>query len=146
MVDATLIAAPSSTKNQDKKRDPEMSQTKKGNQWYFGMKAHIGVDTASGLVHTVATTPANEADVEVVEELLHGKEKVVHADSGYTGAQKRVARKNLEWQIAAKRGKIKAMPEGEEKWKREFALDAKLRAEFGRVESYVAFKGAPALR
>jgi UDP-N-acetylglucosamine 2-epimerase len=80
-----------------------MHQTKKGNQWYFGMKAHIGVDADSGLVHTVATTPANEADVEVVHELLHGKEQVVHADSGYTGADKRVQRKKLEWQIAAKR-------------------------------------------
>ena len=119
IVDATIIPAPSSTKNIEGERDPEMHQTKKGNQWHFGMKAHIGVDADSGLVHTVATTPANEADVEVVEELLHGKEKVVHADSGYTGAQKRVARKNLEWQIAAKRGKIKAMPEGREKRKLE---------------------------
>ena len=119
IVDATIIPAPSSTKNIEGERDPEMHQTKKGNQWHFGMKAHIGVDADSGLVHTVATTPANEADVEVVHELLHGKEKVVHADSGYTGAQKRVDRKNLEWQIAAKRGKIKAMPEGREKRKLE---------------------------
>src|SRR5512135_1100705 len=94
---------------------PEMHQTKKGNQWHFGMKAHIGVDADSGLVHTVTTTPANEADVEVVEELLHGKEEVVHADSGYTGADKRVRRKNLAWQIAAKRGRIKAMADGGEK-------------------------------
>ena len=100
-------------------RDPEMHQTKKGNQWHFGMKAHIGVDADSGLVHTVATTAANEADVEVVHELLHGKEQVVHADSGYTGADKRVQRKKLEWQIAAKRGKIKAMADGREKRKLE---------------------------
>ena len=112
IVDATIIAAPSSTKNIEGERDPEMHQTKKGNQWHFGMKAHIGVDADSGLVHTVATTPANEADVEVVDELLHGKEQVVHADSGYTGADKRVQRKKLEWQIAAKRGKIKAMADG----------------------------------
>ena len=119
IVDATIIAAPSSTKNADGERDPEMHQTKKGNQWHFGMKAHIGVDADSGLVHTVATTPANEADVEVVHELLHGKEQVVHADSGYTGADKRVPRKKLEWQIAAKRGRIKAMADGREKRKLE---------------------------
>lgn len=93
MVDATIIAAPSSTKNQQQQRDPEMHQTQKGNHWYFGMKAHIGVDVDSGLVHTVVTTAANEADIEVVEELLHGKEEVVYADAGYTGADKRVVRK-----------------------------------------------------
>ena len=82
---------------------------------HFGMKAHIGVDADSGLVHTVTTTPANAADVEVVDELLHGKEEVVHADSGYTGADKRVRRKNLEWQIAAKRGRIRAMADGRAK-------------------------------
>ncbi len=82
IVDATIIAAPSSTKNAQGERDPEMRQTKKGNQWHFGMKAHIGVDADSGLVHTVATTPANEADIEVVDELLQGREVVVHADSG----------------------------------------------------------------
>ena len=115
IVDATIIAAPSSIKNADGERDPDMHQTKKGNQWYFGMKAHIGVDADSGLVHTVTTTAANEADIEMVDELLHGKETVVHADSGYTGADKRVKRKNLEWQIAAKRGRIRAMPEGRAK-------------------------------
>ena len=115
IVDATIIAAPSSTKNAEGKRDPEMHQTKKGNQWHFGMKAHIGVDADSGLVHTVATTPANVADIEVVDELLHGKEQVVHADSGYTGADKRVERKQLTWQIAAKRGRIKALPDNRQR-------------------------------
>lgn len=115
IVDATIITAPSSTKNADGERDPEMHQTKKGNQWFFGMKAHIGVDADSGLVHTVKTTAANEADIEMADELLHGKETVVHADSGYTGADKRVKRKNLDWQIAAKRGRLKALPEGREK-------------------------------
>ena len=115
MVDATIIAAPSSTKNADGERDPEMHQTKKGNQWHFGMKAHIGVDVDSGLVHTVTTTPANTADIEVVDELLHGKEEVVYADAGYTGADKRVVRKKLRWEIAAKRGRIKAMAEGRAK-------------------------------
>jgi IS5 family transposase len=90
IVDATIIAAPSSTKNKQGERDPEMHQTKKGNQWHFGMKAHIAVDAASGLVHTVTTTAANEADVEQVADLLHGKEQHVWADSGYRGAQARV--------------------------------------------------------
>jgi IS5 family transposase len=112
IVDATIIAAPSSTKNAEGERDPEMHQTKKGNQWHFGMKAHIGVDVDSGLVHTVTTTPANEPDVEEVGFLLHGKEQVVHADAGYAGAQTRVTRKGLRWEIAAKRGKIKAMNDG----------------------------------
>jgi IS5 family transposase len=115
IVDATIIAAPSSTKNADGERDPEMHQTKKGNQWHFGMKAHIGVDVDSGLVHTVTATAANEADIEQVEELLHGKEEVVHADAGYSGADKRIERKGLRWEIAAKRGKVKAMKEGREK-------------------------------
>jgi IS5 family transposase len=112
IVDATIIAAPSSTKNAEGKRDPEMHQTKKGNQWHFGMKAHIGVDADSGFVHTVTTTSANEPDVEEVRFLLHGKEEVVHADAGYAGAERRVNRKGLRWQIAAKRGRIKAMKDG----------------------------------
>ena len=115
IVDATIIAAPSSTKNAEGERDPEMHQTKKGNQWHFGMKAHIGVDVDSGLVHTVTTTAANVADVEQAEELLHGKEEVAHADAGYSGADKRVERKGLHWEIAAKRGKVKAMKDGREK-------------------------------
>jgi IS5 family transposase len=117
IVDATIIHAPSSTKNKDGKRDPDMRQTKKGNQYFFGMKAHIGVDVASGLVHTVTTTPANTADVTQAEHLLHGKEKSVWGDAGYTGANKRegLVRRRLTWHIATKPGKLKAMPEGE--WK-----------------------------
>ena len=115
IVDATIIAAPSSTKNAEGKRDPEMRQGKKGKVWHFGMKAHIGVDADSGFVHTVTTTPANEPDVEEVRFLLHGKEEVVHGDAGYAGAQKRVNRKGLRWEIAAKRGRIKAMKDGPEK-------------------------------
>jgi IS5 family transposase len=89
IVDATIIAAPPSTKNKQHSRDPEMHQTKKGNQWYFGMKAHIGVDVASGLVHTVKGTAANEADVTQTAALLHGQEEDVFGDAGYTGADKR---------------------------------------------------------
>ena len=112
IVDATIIAAPSSTKNADGQRDPEMHQTKKGNQWFFGMKAHIAVDAHSGLVHTVTTTAANEADVEQVGDLLHGKEEQVWADSGYRGAQTRVSRDDLQWHIAARPSDIAKLPEG----------------------------------
>lgn len=112
IVDATIIHAPSSTKNREGKRDPEMHQTKKGNQWYFGMKAHIGVDDASGYVHTLETTAANVADVTQAEKLLHGKERRAHADAGYTGADTRVQRKGLTWSIAERRSKQKALPEG----------------------------------
>ena len=114
LADATILAAPSSTKNKDKARDPQMHQTRKGNQWYFGMKAHIGVDADSGLVHTVVGTAANVADVVRVEDLLHGEEDVVFVDAGYTGADKRDAPKGrrVKWHIAMKRGKIKAMAEG----------------------------------
>ena len=109
IVDATIIAAPSSTKNRDKSRDPDMRQTKKGNQWHFGMKAHIGVDESTGLVHTVKSTAANVADVTQVDALLHGKEREVYADAGYIGADKRARKRGRRWYIAAKRGKVKAI-------------------------------------
>src|ERR1700694_1999752 len=89
IVDATIIAAPSSTKNKQKSRDPEMHQTRKRNQWYFGMKAHIGVDVASGVVHTVTGTAANADDINQTAALLHGREEAVFADDGHTGADKR---------------------------------------------------------
>ncbi|WDJ99225.1 IS5 family transposase [Xanthomonas campestris pv. incanae] len=111
IVDATLIAAPSSTKNTDHARDPEMRQTKEGNQWYFGMKAHIGVDEFSGLVHHVHCTAANVADVTVTHALLHGKEDSVFGDSGYTGADKREELQDCEaaFFIAAKRSVLQAI-------------------------------------
>ena len=119
LVDATLIAAPPSTKNHEKQRDPEMHQTRKGQQWYFGMKAHIGADRDSKLVHTVVVTAANVADITKTAELLHGQEKQVHADAGYTGVEKReeivALERKIDWQIARKRGQIKAMKEGTEK-------------------------------
>jgi len=89
IVDSAIIAAPSSTKNREKKRDPEAHQTKKGNTWHFGYKAHIGVDKDSGLVHHVETTAANVHDVTVVPKLLYGEEESIHGDSGYLGAQRR---------------------------------------------------------
>jgi IS5 family transposase len=85
IVDATIISAPSSTKNRTKERDPEMHQTKKGNQWYFGMKAHIGVDSQTKLIHSVAATAANVHDSQVLPELLHGQETRVWGDSAYSG-------------------------------------------------------------
>ena len=112
IVDATIIAAPASTKNKAKARDPEMRQTKKGNPWYFGMKAHIGVDVASGVVHTLTGTAANEADINQVAAVLHGRESDVFADAGYPGTQKRPehAGREVSWNIAIKRGIIKALP------------------------------------
>lgn len=89
IVDSTIITAPSSTKNQDKQRDPEAHQVKKDNEWHFGYKAHIGVDKDSGLAHTLKVTAANVADVAVTSELLHGSEEAVYGDSGYLGAAKR---------------------------------------------------------
>ena len=110
VVDATLIAAPSSTKNKTGERDPEMHQTKKGNQWYFGMKAHIGVDAHSGLVHTVRGTAANVNDVVEGNSLLHGQESNVYADAGYQGAGKRPdASKSTVWHVAMKPGKRKVL-------------------------------------
>jgi IS5 family transposase len=113
IVDATIIAASPSTKNKQKSRDPEMCQTKKGNQWHFGMKAHIGVDVASGLVHTVVGTAANEADITRAAELLHGQEEAVFGDAGYNGADKRpeLADREVSWNIAVKRSIIKALPQ-----------------------------------
>lgn len=89
IVDATIINAPSSTKNADKARDPEMHQTKKGNEWRFGMKCHIGVDAGSGLVHTIAVTSANVHDVTQTANLLREDDEVVYGDSGYLGVQNR---------------------------------------------------------
>ncbi len=114
IVDATIIAAPPSTKNKRKARDPEMHQTKKGNQWHFGMKAHIGVDVASGVVHTVKGTAANEADINQMAAVLHGAEEDVFADAGYTGADKRPEHEDRDvcWNMAIKRSIIKALPKG----------------------------------
>ena len=111
VVDATLIAAPSSTKNSSGERDPEMHQTKKGNQWHFGMKAHIGVDADSGLVHTVVGTAANVNDVTQAHALVHGEETDVFADAGYQGVGKRDETQeiNVNWHVAMRPGKRKVL-------------------------------------
>jgi len=143
LVDATLIAAPSSTKNIDHARDPEMHQTKKGNQWHFGMKAHIGVDRDSGLVHTVVSTAANVSDISQTPELLHGQETELWADAGYVGVDKREDMQaalikneqtlSLKLHVAKRRSTITKMTEG---WQKAMAqayekLKAQVRA---RVE------------
>ncbi len=110
IVDATIIHAPSSTKNASGARDPEMHQTRKGNQWYFGMKAHIGVDADSGLVHSVEGTAANVNDVTQAHKLLHGEEDDAFGDAGYQGVQKRPeAKADVNWHVAMKPGKRKAL-------------------------------------
>ena len=111
VVDATLIAAPSSTKNDQGQRDPEMHQTKKGNQWHFGMKAHIGVDADSGLVHTVVGTAANVNDVTQASALVHGEESDVFADAGYQGVAKREETQGIEanWHVAMRPGKRRVL-------------------------------------
>ena len=107
IVDASILTAAASTKNRTGERDPQMRQTKKGNQWYFGMKAHIGVDAESGLAHSLETTPANESDVATAHALLHGGEERVWGDAGYQGVGKREENRNaaVAWEVAMKAGK-----------------------------------------
>lgn len=110
VVDATLIAAPPSTKNKDKARDPDMHSSKKGNQWYFGMKAHIGADADSGLVHTVRCTSGHVSDIAEANTLLHGQETVAFGDAGYQGVEKRPdAKAGVTWHVAMRPGKRKAL-------------------------------------
>jgi len=115
VVDATLIAAPTSTKNKGKARDPEMHSSKKGNQWYFGMKAHIGADAESGLVHTVRGTSGHVSDIAEANTLLHGKEVLAFGDAGYQGIEKRADSKaHVRWHIAMRPGKRKALDKSNE--------------------------------
>jgi len=134
LLDASIIAAPPSTKNRSGKRDPEMHQTRKGQQWYFGMKAHIGADEAHGLVHTVEGTAANVSDISQAHALLHGKEKRAGADAGYTGVEKRpeilALGREIDWRIAGKRSALAKEPESfakllSQKWEQ---LKARTRA------------------
>jgi IS5 family transposase len=112
IVDATIISAPSSTKNERKERDPEMHQTRKGKAWHFGMKAHIGVDAQSGLVHTVIGTPANVSDVTKAHELLHGEESMAFGDAGYRGVEKRREGHGsaVRWHVAMRASKRRSLP------------------------------------
>jgi IS5 family transposase len=152
IVDSTIIAAPSSTKNKKKERDPDAHQAKKGNTWHFGYKAHIGVDRKSGLVHTIKATAANVHDVTQTAELLHGEEETVHGDSGYIGAEKRedailrnksgkkikyeINRRPRQIQMLSKSGQYKAK-------KREHAkssVRSKVEHVFGVVKGQLKFK------
>ena len=124
IVDATIINAPSSTKNADKARDPEMHQTKKGNEWKFGMKCHIGVDAGSGLVHTITVTAANEHDITQTAKLLREDDEVVYGDSGYLGVQKRPEITNNEhfskitFRINRRPGKLPHVSDNAIDWER----------------------------
>ena len=132
IVDASIIAAPSSTKNQKGERDPEMHQTRKGNQWHFGMKMHIGVDDVLGLVHSIETTPANVHDLEAAPKLLHGKEERVLGDAGYRGIEKREEHKDrdVNWYIAERPGRRKAMePGSDEAWIEAFKASMRAKVE-----------------
>ena len=114
IIDATIIAAPSSTKNEGNARDPEMHQAKKGNQWHFGMKMHIGVDETFGVIHSLETTAANEHDLAVADKLLHGDENTVWGDAGYRGIDKRQEHeaRAVSWRIAMRPGERKQLVKG----------------------------------
>lgn len=129
IVDASIIAAPTSTKNKGGARDPEMHQTRKGNQWYFGMKLHIGADAKSGLVHSAVGGAANEHDITRAGDVLHGAETDVHGDAGYQGSEKREEHEGREvtWHIAARPGKRKQMARDSDEEKAE-QLKASIRA------------------
>jgi len=148
IVDATIINAPSSTKKAEGKRDSQMHQTRKGNQWYFGMKAHIGVDAESGLVHSLVATSANVSDISQTKDLLHGQEKRVHADAGYVGVQKReeFEGSKIDWLVAEKKGRLKAMTEGLKKdllreWERRKAqVRSKVEHPFHIIKNLFAYQ------
>jgi len=118
ILDATILNAPSSTKNESGKRDPQMHSTQKGGQWYFGMKAHIGVDAGSGYTHTVEVTAANEHDITKASDLIREDDEVVYGDSGYQGIEKREEiksddnKKKIDYKINERRGKVNGKPEG----------------------------------
>jgi IS5 family transposase len=142
IIDATLIAEPSSTKNKQGERDPEMHQSKKGNQWYhrytegfaYGMKVHIGVDAESGLIHSVQTTAANVHDLTPAAKLLHGEETVVYADAGYQGIANRpeMADKEIEFRVAMRPGKRRVLPE---------TPDGRLLDLIETAKAHIRFKG-----
>ena len=139
IVDASIVDAPSSTKNAKGERDPEMHQTRKGNQWYFGMKAHIGVDAETGLAHSLATTPANVSDVATAHAVLHGGEETVWGDAGYQGVGKREENKDrdVDWETAMKPGRRRRLDKSgpeEAAEKRKASVRAKVEHPFRYVK------------
>ena len=144
IVDASIIAAPSSTKNRRKERDPEMHQTKKGNEWHFGMKLHIGVDSETGVVHSVSTTLANVHDVTQTPRLLHGGETQVWGDAGYQGVDKRPENRDLrvEWQVAMRPGQRRKLEAGSDeaaREKRKASVRAKVEHPFLYVKRHFGY-------
>jgi len=121
IVDATIINAPPSTKNATRTRDPEMKQTKKGNQWYFGMKAHVGTDPRRGLVHSVVVTNAGVHDSRVIEELLHGEERALYGDKAYAdkGKMEAFESRGIEWHIDRKGTAGHPLTPMDQDWNRE---------------------------
>lgn len=152
IVDATIISAPSSTKNKSGERDPEMHQTKKGNQWFFGMKGHIGVDAGTGYVHSVEATPANVHDVNVASSLIREDDEVVYGDSGYVGLEKREEIRNderkskIEYRINQRPGRISRLQEGPGKeWdqyieRRKSSVRSKVEHPFHIVKNLFGYK------
>lgn len=132
IVDATILTAPSSTKNSEQKRDPEMKSTMKGNQWYFGMKAHIGTDTGKGLVHSIVVTSAAVNDFKVMDDLLHGEEKVVYGDKAYDGKTRKedYEANGIEWCVKRKASRHYALTEEDKEFNR---LHGKVRAKVEHV-------------
>ena len=138
IVDATILNAPSSTKNREGKRDPEMKQTKKGNQWYFGMKAHVGTDTGKGLVHSVIVTHAAMHDSKVMDDLLHGEEKAVYGDKAYVGGgrKKEYETRGIEWCVKRKATRNHPLTEEDQEYNhRQGKVRAKGEHAFGVVKN-----------
>ena len=156
IIDATLISAPSSTKNKTGEQDQEMHQTKKGNQWYhryaegfaYGMKVHIGVDKDSGLIHSVETSSANVHDITRAAQLLHGEKEVVYSDSGYQGIEKRpeFSDKRTTIRVAIRHGKRQALPNTQDGWLKDLVetamahIRAKVEHPFRVIEEQFGFR------
>ncbi len=143
IVDATIINAPSSTKNKSKERDPEMHQTKKGNQWHFGMKAHIGVDSRSRLIHSLVTTPANVHDSKVLTQLLHGKETRVYGDSAYVGQQDAIRSKAPRARVFVNKRAYRNSPltdADRETNRRKSSVRSHVEHRFGTIKGFFGFR------
>ena len=138
IVDATIISAPTSTKNKEGERDPEMHQTKKGNEWHFGMKMHIGADEATGCIHSIEATAANTHDVTIADRLLHGDEERLWGDAGYVGIEKRDEHKDrkVDWFIACRPGQLKTLATNSDKRKAE-RFKAQVRAKVEHAFLYI---------
>jgi IS5 family transposase len=143
IMDATIIHAPSSTKNREQARDPEMSSTKKGNQWYFGMKAHIGVDSRSGLVHTVICATASEHDSVHADDLLHGDESEGYGDKAYDSQERRdlFGGRGMKYRITLRAARGRELTKQEEKWnKSRNKVRAKVEHVFGVVKNLWGYR------